>query len=130
MVFSIVALSAPYSSQASFSALAFAKAAIKEGHKIHRIFFYGDGIHNATTLSAPPQDEINLPVEWKYLAEQENVELVVCIAAALRRGILDEQEAKRYAKPANNLLMPFEISGLGQLLEAAATSDRLITFGN
>lgn len=129
MLYSLVVLSAPYSSQSSFTALAFAKALIKEGHKIHRIFFYGDGIHNATNLSAPPQDEINLPAEWKNLAEQEKFELIVCIAAALRRGLLDEQEAKRYAKPANNLLPPFEISGLGQLLEAAVVSDRLITFG-
>jgi tRNA 2-thiouridine synthesizing protein D len=129
MLFSLVVLSAPYSNQSSMTAFEFAKAVLSEGHKIHRVFFYGDGIHNATSLSAPPQDEINLPIEWKKLSEKENLDLVVCIAAALRRGILNSDEAKRYGKPSANLLDKFEISGLGQLLEAAVVSDRLITFG-
>jgi tRNA 2-thiouridine synthesizing protein D len=129
MLFSLVVLSAPYSSQSSHTAFEFAKAVLAEGHNIHRIFFYGDGIHNATSLSAPPQDEINLPAEWKRISEKENIDLVVCIAAALRRGVLNSEEAKRFEKPAANLLDTFEISGLGQLLEAAVVSDRLITFG-
>ena len=130
MIFSLVVLSAPYSQESSYSALNFAKTLLAEGHKIHRVFFYGDGVHNATHLAAPPQDEINLPEEWKHLAQKANTELVVCIAAALRRGILDEQEASRYQKNSSYLLTPFEISGLGQLLEAAVVSDRLITFGS
>jgi len=129
MLFSLVILSAPYSNQSSMTAFEFAKTLLSEGHKIHRIFFYSDGIHNATSLSAPPQDEINLPVEWQQLSIKENIDLVVCVAAALRRGLLNDEEAKRYAKPAVNLLDNFEISGLGQLLEAAVVSDRLITFG-
>lgn len=129
MLFSLVVLSAPYSNQSSMSAFEFAKAVLEEGHKIHRIFFYSDGIQNATSLSAPPQDEINLPLEWKKLSEKENIDLVVCIAAALRRGVLNSEEAARYEKSSSNLLDKFEISGLGQLLEAAVVSDRLITFG-
>lgn len=130
MIFSLLVLSAPYSQASSYSAFNFAKTLLAEGHKIHRIFFYGDGVHNASQLVSPPQDELNLPQAWKNLAMEENIELIVCVAAALRRGILDEQEASRYQKDSSNLLSPFEISGLGQLLEAAVVSDRLITFGN
>lgn len=130
MLFSLVVLAAPYSNQSSNTAFEFAKAAVANGHKIHRIFFYGDGIHNASSLSAPPRDERNLPLEWKQLAEKENFDMVVCIAAALRRGLINDEEAKRYEKPASNLMDNFDISGLGQLLEAAVVSDRIITFGN
>ena len=129
MIFSIAVYSAPYSSQASYSAYQFAAAALKQGHNVHRVFFYQDGVHNATNLAAPPQDEFNLQQAWQLLAQNHNLDLVVCIAAALRRGILDEGEAKRYSKSSHNLADTFTISGLGQLVEAAAISDRLISFG-
>ena len=129
MIFSLAVYAAPYSSQASYSAYQFAMAALKQGHQLHRVFFYQDGVHNATELAAPPQDEFNLQQAWQRLATDQNLDLVVCIAAALRRGILDEGEAKRYDKPSHNLASEFTISGLGQLVEAAAVSDRLISFG-
>ena len=129
MIFSLAVYSAPYSSQASYSAYQFAVAALNQGHGLHRVFFYQDGVHNATNLAAPPQDEFNLQQAWQQLAQHHNLDLVVCIAAALRRGILDENEAKRYKKPSHNLAQDFTISGLGQLVEAAVISDRLISFG-
>jgi len=54
---------------------------------------------------------------------------VVCAAAAQRRGILDQKEADRHGKPAANIAPHFTISGLGQLIEAAVVSDRLVVFG-
>ncbi len=129
MIFSLAVYAAPYSSQASYSAYKFAMATLEQGHKLHRIFFYQDGVHNATNLAAPPQDEFNLQQAWQLLAKDHNLDLVVCIAAALRRGVLNESEAKRYDKPSHNLAGEFTISGLGQLVEAAAVSDRFISFG-
>jgi tRNA 2-thiouridine synthesizing protein D len=129
MIFSLAVYSAPYSSQASYSAYQFAMAALSQGHKVHRVFFYQDGIHNATSLATSPQDEFNLQQAWQSLAKDNNLDLVVCIAAALRRGLLDAGEAKRYNKPAHNIAQEFTLSGLGQLVEAAVVSDRLISFG-
>ena len=129
MIFSLAIYAAPYTSQASYSAYQFTLAALNQGHKIHRVFFYQDGVHNATALACPPQDEFNLQNAWQLLAKEYNLDLVVCIAAALRRGILDSNESKRYNKPSQNLAPEFALSGLGQLIEAAATSDRLISFG-
>lgn len=130
MKFSLAVYAAPYSAQASASAYSFASALLEQGHTLYRVFFYGDGVHNATSLLAPPQDEIDLSQRWQALARLHQVDLVVCIAAALRRGILNDEEASRYEKPASNLAPGFTIGGLGQLLDAAVTSDRLITFGN
>lgn len=129
MIFSLAVYSAPYSSQASYSAYQFAVAALNQGHSVHRVFFYQDGVHNATNLASPSQDEFNLQDAWQRLAKDHNLDFVVCIAAALRRGILDEGEAKRYNKPSYNLANHFTISGLGQLVEAAVVSDRIISFG-
>ncbi|HSC66408.1 MAG TPA: sulfurtransferase complex subunit TusD [Cellvibrio sp.] len=129
MIFSLAVYSAPYSSQASYSAYRFTVALLNQGHTLHRIFFYQDGVHNGTSLATPPQDEFNLQNAWQNLAKHYQLDLVVCISAALRRGVLNDGEAKRYNKTSYNLAQEFTISGLGQLIEAAAVSDRLISFG-
>ncbi len=129
MIFSLAIYAAPYSSQASGTAYRFAAAVLANGHQLYRVFFYHDGVHNSSALMTPPQDEINLVLQWQQLSQDYNIDLVVCIAAALRRGILNEQEANRYDKPTFNLNQNFEISGLGQLVDAAVISDRLVTFG-
>jgi tRNA 2-thiouridine synthesizing protein D len=130
MIFSLAIYAPPYSSQASYSAFQFAKELLSQGHNLYRVFFYADGIHNASILAVPPQDEFDLQKAWQALAHEHNLDLVVCIAAGLKRGLLNEEEAKRYKKPTYNMAKEFNLSGLGQLVEAAATSDRLISFGH
>jgi tRNA 2-thiouridine synthesizing protein D len=120
----------PYQHQASDSAYHYTKAALEQGHEIYRVFFYHDGVNNGTRLTVPPQDDRNVINRWSELAKQYKLDLVVCIAAAQRRGILDENEAKRQGKDAHNLAEGFRISGLGQLIEAGIQSDRLIVFGD
>ena len=120
----------PYTHQASDSAYQFTKAALAKGHEIFRVFFYHDGVNNATRLTTPPQDDRNIVNRWSKLAEENKLDLVVCVAAAQRRGIVDEGEAKRNGKDATNLAPGFRISGLGQLIEAGIQSDRLVTFGD
>ena len=130
MIFSLAIYAAPYSSQASDSAYRFALALLENGHTLYRVFFYHDAVHTASSLTTPPQDESHFTHKWQMLAQKHNVDLVVCIAAALKRGLLNEQEAARYDKPVANLATGFEISGLGQLVDAAVVSDRLVTFGS
>ncbi|HWV15984.1 MAG TPA: sulfurtransferase complex subunit TusD [Cellvibrio sp.] len=130
MIFSLAIYAAPYSSQASDSAYRFATALLDQGHKLYRIFFYHDAVHNASSLATPSQDEAHLPQQWLQLSEKHGIDLVVCIAAALKRGLLNQQEADRHEKPGFNLAGGFTLGGLGQLVDAAVTSDRLITFGN
>ncbi len=129
MKFSLAIYGAPYASQAPDTAYQFAKAALAAGHQIHRLFFYMDGVQNATALATPPQDEVDIPARWSALIRKHEIDAVVCIAAALRRGIINEEEASRYEKTAYNLADGFTLSGLGQLIEAGIESDRLITFG-
>jgi tRNA 2-thiouridine synthesizing protein D len=120
----------PYQHQSSDSALQFVRAALKKGHEIFRVFFYHDGVNNGTRFTVPPQDDRNLVDGWSEIGTEHGVDLVVCIAAAQRRGILDENEAKRQGKDGNNIAPGFRISGLGQLIEAGIQSDRLVVFGD
>ena len=130
MKFTIQVSEGPYNHQASDSAYQFAKAALAKGHEIYRVFFYHDGVNNATRLTTPPQDDRNIVNRWSALAEEHNLDLVVCVAAAQRRGIADADEAKRNGKDADNIAPGFRISGLGQLIEGGIQSDRLVVFGD
>ena len=48
MKFGILVNEGPYTHQASDTAYQFTKAALEKGHKIHRVFFYHDGVNNST----------------------------------------------------------------------------------
>jgi len=130
MKFTIQVNEGPYTHQSSDSAYHFTKAALEKGHEIFRVFFYHDGVNNATRLTTPPQDDRNVITPWSELAEKHNLDMVVCVAAAQRRGIADADESKRNGKDADNLAPGFRISGLGQLIEGGIQSDRLVVFGD
>lgn len=130
MKFAILVNEGPYTHQASDTAFQFAKAVLAKGHEIFRVFFYHDGVNNATRLTTPPQDDRNIVNRWSKLAEEHKLDMVVCVAAAQRRGIVDEGEMKRNGKDATNLAPGFRISGLGQLIEAGIQADRLVVFGD
>ena len=119
MKFGLMVSTGPYTHQASDTAFQFAKAALAGGHEIQRVFFYHDVVNNATKLTEPPQDDRHIVNRWSKLAAEHKIDLVVCIAAALRRGIKDEV-----------LATGFRISGLGQLVDSGIKADRLVVFGD
>ncbi|MBV1905964.1 MAG: sulfurtransferase complex subunit TusD [Pseudomonadales bacterium] len=129
MNFAIAVYAAPYSHQSPDTAYQFALAALNAGHSITRIFFYHSGVFNASGLSIPPQDEINIIERWAQLSKKFDVELAVCIAAALKRGIIDEAESRRYELTQHNIHPAFQIVGLGQWVDAMITADRVLVFG-
>ena len=128
MVISIAVHGAPYASAGSRTALRFAESALRLGHRIHRVFFYHDGVLAAAGQGVAPQDEEDLHAGWVRLGESHGVELAVCIANALKRGMLDEAERDRYERDAATTHPAFTIVGLGQLVEAMTESDRFVTF--
>ena len=130
MKYTIMVNEGPYQHQASDSAIQFIRAALEKGHEIFRVFFYHDGVNNGTRLSVPPADDRLIQKSWSELAEKHGLDLVICIAAAQRRGLMDADEAKRQGLDANNIAPGFRISGLGQLVEGGIQSDRLVVFGD
>ena len=127
----LIALSvhgAPYSSQASRSALKFAERALALGHRIHRVFFYHEGVLAAGSQGVAPQNEEDIHAGWVALHKKHGVELAACIANSLKRGMLNGEERERYEKSAVTVAPGFTIVGLGQLIDAITSSDRYITF--
>ncbi|MCB1741284.1 MAG: sulfurtransferase complex subunit TusD [Gammaproteobacteria bacterium] len=129
MRFGIVVLAGPYQHQAADSAWQFAQAVLRQGHRLERVFFYHDGVNCATRLASPPQDDRNVSRQWSELAARHDVDLVACVAAAQRRGIVDESEMRRQGKDAHNIAPGFRIAGLGQLMEMVIEVDRVVCFG-
>jgi len=129
MKFSLVITGAPYATEAPLSAWRFAQAAIDNGHTLYRVFLHGDGVLCATTLATPARDELDVHRLWRDLAEKHTLDVVVCIASALKRGILNADESARYNQQHHNLAACMQLGGLGQMIDAVHHSDRVITFG-
>ena len=129
MKFSIQINASPYGSGAGHRALRFIHALLEQGHEVFRVFFYQDGIYHGFRYAVPPDDEYQFPAQWSELAKRYGIDLVLCISAAQRRGLLVAEEAERQGKLDNDLAEGFRISGLGQLIEATLVSDRFIVFG-
>lgn len=128
MKFALQINGGPNQSNAGHSAYRFINAALAGGHEIFRVFFYHDGVYHAFKYATPPDDELNMTRLWSRLARDYRIDLVVCISAAQRRGLLCADETHRQGKQDYDLADGFRISGLGQLVEAALTADRFLVF--
>lgn len=126
--FVIQVTGAAYGSSASFHALRFTQTVLAQGHEVVRVFFYQDGVFNTSSLNCPASDEFDLHQAWKQLATDWGVELVNCVSAALRRGVLSEQDANENGKSHWNLEPPFIMGGLGELITGIETADRTVSF--
>ena len=129
MIYTLLVVSSPVSGHCVQTAAEFAQTVIKRGHRIHRVFFLDAGTYTGSAATVFAQDERDRIQLWLDLAERHAVELILCVSSALKRGMLDRTEADRYEKPGPSIHPAFTISGLGQLVDAAINSDRLITFG-
>ncbi|ANI80979.1 MULTISPECIES: sulfurtransferase complex subunit TusD [Kosakonia] len=128
MRFALMVTGPAYGTQQASSAYQFALALLEAGHTLSSVFFYREGVNNANALTAPASDEFDLVRAWQRLHDEQQVELHICVAAALRRGVVDDNEAERLALPAANLQAGFSLTGLGALAEAALSCDRVVQF--
>ncbi|GGP40517.1 sulfurtransferase TusD [Shewanella algicola] len=117
-----------YGSSASFRALAFCQSVLANGHDIITVFFYQDGVTNSNALTCPASDEIDMHAQWQAFAQRHQVSLTNCVSAALRRGVLSQQEAVENGKSHWNSSEHFSMGGLGELVVGIEKADRLISF--
>ncbi len=128
LTYTLVVNGPVYGSQSARSAYQFAQAVIEQGHTLVSVFFYQDGVTNGSALTVPANDEFDLSRAWQILADEHSVRLETCVAAALRRGVISEEEANQHGLTQNNLAQGFEQAGLGSLAEAMLTQDRVVQF--
>lgn len=128
MRYTLMVTGPAYGTQQATSAFLFARALLTAGHQLDSVFFYREGVLNANQLTAPASDEFDLVRAWQALHQEHGVALNICVAAALRRGVSDSQEANRLQLAGSNLQPGFTLSGLGALAEAALNCERMVQF--
>lgn len=129
MIFALLVHDAPVGRHSSQAAYRFAHELLASGHALFRVFFFADGVHNSTRLNISQGNETDLPLLWSRLAAEHGVDLVSCVGSGLRRGIIDAAQARQHGIEAASLREGFELSGLGQLVEANIRCDRIVVFG-
>ena len=129
MKFALLVTASPLSTQGADTALRFAQAAIHSGHSVERVFFFRDAVNTANRFSVCPQDEQNINTAWRNFCSEHSIDAIVCVSAALKRGILDQQESQRHHLDGSNLANAMQIGGLGLLTDAIIQVDRVLTFG-
>jgi tRNA 2-thiouridine synthesizing protein D len=125
MRYTLLVTGPAYGTQQATSAWLFACALLTAGHQLDSVFFYREGVLNANQLTSPA---IDLVRAWQTLHQEQGVALNICVAAALRRGVSDQQEAARLQLAGSNLQPGFTLSGLGALAEAALSCERMVQF--
>lgn len=115
--FTIMVSKSPFDQRNAESALAFCYAAIEQGHQIAQVFFYQSGVHNASYLLSPNNDEIHTYKLWLALFNAYKIPLNVCVTAASRRGVVDDTFVSQASA---NLKGPFAQVGLSAYFESLA----------
>lgn len=101
------------------TALAFCEAWLAENHRLAAVVFY----HEASMRLEGAGDLHHPALQWCQLSRQHFFPLLVCAAAASRRGI----SADPVATVSFGRLLPV---GLATILDAVDHSDRTLTFSS
>ncbi|MCW8863692.1 MAG: sulfurtransferase complex subunit TusD [Colwellia sp.] len=117
-----VVITTPPYSNLTITALNYIEAALHSNINIVGVFFYQDGVLNANSKVQIASDEFQTIKRWQSLHEQYHLPLHLCITAAEKRGMPDEDGTDSLIHDA------FTISGLGELVELSSTTDRLVQF--
>lgn len=126
--FSLLLTQSPLSGASHYLALDFARALLSAGHRLDRVFFYQDAVYAGLNSQTPVQGQESIAQAWHRLADEYNIPLQLCIANALRRGVVDAVERNRYNLPAATIAEGFSLAGLGEMASACQESDRVIQF--
>ncbi len=117
-----VVITTPPYSNLTITALNYIEAALLCDVELIGVFFYQDGVLNANSKVHIASDEFQTIKRWQTLHEKYNLPLHLCITAAEKRGMSDENDTD------NLIHHAFTISGLGELVELSTSADRLVQF--
>jgi tRNA 2-thiouridine synthesizing protein D len=126
--FAIQINSAPWTNQSGETAYQFINAALSMGHQIERVFFYYDGTYNALRWEREEPAPCGAS-RWSKLAASHGIDLVVCISAAQRRGVVSDQAVITEQTQNTTNSEGFRIGGLGLWIDACLKADRVLVFG-
>ncbi|MBF7072845.1 sulfurtransferase complex subunit TusD [Glaciecola sp. MH2013] len=120
--FILMVTKAPFQSENGKMALAFCRAAIEAGHRINQVFFYQEGVFHSSTWLKPVPGELSLINEWEAFSEQTKTPLKLCVSAAERRGLVNENAEMELMHSS------FELCGMADYFsEISASKGKLIS---
>lgn len=119
----LLLITAPPTSRLAFHALSLAQAMQRKQQPFH-VFFYQDAVSIANASLWRADDELNLTHAWQAL----DIDLPVCVSAALNRGVCDKENAARHQLEHHNLAAGFSLTGLGTLADAIQQARHVIQF--
>jgi len=108
-------------------ALHFAKAIIKKNNQLDCIFLQQNSVYLSCANTVYPQTECNITTKWHDFLAKNKITAYVCITAALKRGIIDKNNANNYLLPCT-IAPAFKLTSLGFWLSMLEQTDRLISF--
>lgn len=114
----VVVTSAP-TSNLSYTAYKIVEQALASGISTG-VFFYQDGVLNASKYLTIPSDELQIINLWKELHQKNQIPLHLCATAAEKRGLLFPDDDHFLIHP------EFTLSGLGELVMLTNQTDRLV----
>ncbi len=119
----------PALSSTSETALKFAHTVIMQNKQISLLFFYGEAVQTAASLAVSIQGDTPVISNWQAFIQTHKLPAIACITSALKRGVIDKQEADRHQKSGENIAQGIKLGGLGQWADAVKQSDQHIIFG-
>lgn len=117
--FSIVVTSSPLSNLTN-SAQDIVEAIAMSEHEVKGVFFYQQGVLNASNQIVIPADETQTIKRWQQLKANYNIPLHLCSTAAEKHGLINDDEETALIDNA------FTLSGLGELVVLTEQSDKVI----
>lgn len=123
MKISLAIYAAPHTDGNAERAYHFARSALQLNHQIYRLFFFNEGVLNCA------DDTTYLCKQWQSLIEKHRLDAIICSASAEKRGLTSAQNYSQDSatKPIHAAFQP---GGIAQLIDAAAHSERLLTFAD
>jgi len=116
-----VVVTTPPHSNLTVSALNYIEAALNVGVEVIGVFFYQDGVLNASNHVRIANDEFQATQQWQHLHSKYQLPLHLCITAAEKRGLTDDSSTPL-------IIDAFTVSGLGELVELNSKADRVVQF--
>ncbi len=121
----------PASSMSANTAYQFIKAALRKNHQVIQVFFYYDGVFGGLfppRSRSEPHELLDAP-DWAELVSEYGLDLVICSAAADRRGLTARAlEASVERRLTTERFGAFRLGGLGQWVDACLRCERFVTF--
>ncbi|WP_448550250.1 sulfurtransferase complex subunit TusD [Thalassotalea fusca] len=104
------------------TAINIANAIVAQKHELLGVFFYQEGVLNASEYLCIPNDEYQTTNAWSAFTESSAVPLHLCSTAAEKHGLIEETEQEDF----EHISPAFQVSGLGQLVELTSKADKVI----